>query len=246
MLEVCVDSIESALNAAAGGAGRLELCSALSEGGLTPTVGTLTVLKQQLTIPIFVMIRPRRGNDFQYTDLELDSMVHDIKQFVDAGADGFVFGALDASGNVDVAANKRLVAATADKQATFHRAFDVTDPEEKLETAKLLRELGFSRILTSGFQTTAEDGLEVIRELIDAQIGIQIMPGAGVCSANLALLMTETGCKELHTSARVAKKTTNEVSRKISMGGGTDDLQPLFVCSEAAVRELVNIAKRIK
>lgn len=243
-LEVCVDSIESGLNAVAGGAQRLELCSALSEGGLTPTVGTLKILKEKIHIPIFVMIRPRRGNDFNYTDLELDSMLHDIKLFLNAGADGFVFGALNATGSIDVSANQKLLMACGGKPVTFHRAFDVTDPTKKLENAKLVAELGFSRILTSGFCSSAEQGVHNLQELVDSKSGILIMAGAGVNAKNVGKILSETGCKEFHASARVKKALPN-INQGISMGGGNEDLEPLLVCSESAVRELLAIARNV-
>lgn len=244
MLEVCVDSIESALNAASGNASRIELCSALSEGGLTPTIGTLKVLKEKLSIPIFVMVRPRRGNDFQYTDLELDSMLNDIQLFLEAGADGFVFGVLNKNNEIDISANKKLINACGDKPVTFHRAFDVTDPKQKLVNALLLANLGFSRILSSGFSLSALIGAHHLRELIEGQSKIIIMPGAGISSQNLEKILTETNCKEFHASARVQKVI--EVNKSIAMGGSEQDLQPLMICSETLVRELVNIAKVFK
>jgi len=241
LLEVCVDFIQSAINAEKGGAGRIELCSALSEGGLTPTLGTLKTLKKLLTIPIIVMIRPRRGDDFNYSELELDSMIEDILEFRKAEADGFVFGCLSENKEIDLNANTRLISAASGLPCTFHRAFDVTRSQDMMANYKLVETLGFKRILTSGFECNALGGLNNIKQLMN-EGNLIVMPGAGISAQNLETIIRETRCKEFHASAR---KPLTKTEGKISMGGGAQDLEPLLVCCENIVEELVKIAKSI-
>ncbi|XP_063699358.1 copper homeostasis protein cutC homolog [Culicoides brevitarsis] len=247
LLEVCVDSIESAINAVNGGAGRLELCSALSEGGLTPSPGVFKVLKKSLPrpVPIFVMIRPRAGNDFHYTKLELDSMVEDIELFRELGADGFVFGALDDNGRIDAIANTTLMNAVDDLPVTFHRCFDMLPPKDLQINALLIAELGFSRILTSGCAAKAENGISQIKQLMNLTSDLIVMPGSGVNAKNLEMILKETGAKEFHASARVEKEL--KVKQSIDLGNSDKDaVEKIFVCSEESVKELVEIAKRLE
>ncbi|KAG7263586.1 hypothetical protein CRUP_035569 [Coryphaenoides rupestris] len=163
LMEVCVDSVESAVNAERGGAGRLELCSSLMEGGLTPSIGLLQVVKQSVSVPVYVMIRPR-GGDFLYSEQEVEVMRRDIQLMKSHGADGLVLGVLTEDGRhlaqgVDIgnALSRPL-------PVTFHRAFDmVQEPEAALET---LVSLGFHRLLTSGCDCSALEGLPVIKRLV--------------------------------------------------------------------------------
>ncbi|XP_048662976.1 copper homeostasis protein cutC homolog [Marmota marmota marmota] len=175
LMEVCVDSVESAVNAERGGAGRIELCSGLLEGGTTPSMGVLQVVKQSVQIPVFVMIRPR-GGDFLYSDREIEVMKADIRLAKLYGADGLVFGALTEDGHVDKELCMSLVAICRPLPVTFHRAFDmVHNPMAALET---LLSLGFERVLTSGCDSSALEGLPLIKRLIDQAKGrIVVMPG---------------------------------------------------------------------
>src|SRR5437764_13979019 len=128
LLEICCGSIDDALQAQAGGADRIELCSALFLGGLTPSLGTLQYARQQLKIPIIAMVRPR-GGGFCYTDAEFETMERDTGVAIGSGADGVVFGILTADGNIDRERTRRIRKIIGSKQAVFHRAFDVTpDP----------------------------------------------------------------------------------------------------------------------
>jgi copper homeostasis protein len=148
-MEICVDKIACAVTAADGGATRLELCSALSEGGLTPSIGVLKKIKQLVHIPVFCMVRCRPGN-FTYSPDEIEAMREEAKLLIENGADGIVFGALTKDGNVDVqACNSLIEVVPEDKPMTFHRAFDWASdlPEALKDIAELKR---FSRILTSG------------------------------------------------------------------------------------------------
>lgn len=199
LLEICVDSLDSALAAQAGGADRIELCSALSEGGLTPSLGLLETVREHLVIPIQVMIRPR-GGDFCYSDLEFRAMRRDIELAKAAGADGVVFGLLQPDGRVDIERTRALLEAARPMSITFHRAFDLTsDPFIALET---LIGLGVDRLLTSGQAATAYEGLDLIARLVTrADQRIKIMPGGGV-EAHVGEIIEASGVSEVHCSAR--------------------------------------------
>lgn len=186
-MEVCVDNIESVISADKGGAMRIELCSSLVEGGLTPSVGFLRVAKANTQIPIFVMIRPRGGN-FVYSDDEVLIMAEDIQILKQNGADGFVLGLLTETGEVDKVNCELLLSYTGGLPTTFHRAFDeVAYPFKSLED---VISLGFKRILTSGLKATALEGLPVIKELIKAaKQRIIIMPGSGVNKENVLMIL---------------------------------------------------------
>ncbi|XP_055902898.1 copper homeostasis protein cutC homolog [Eupeodes corollae] len=247
MLEICVDSITSAIAAAEGGASRIELCSALSEGGLTPTVGTLKALKSvPINIPIFCMLRPRRGNDFMYTNAEMDALLYDMALFKSHGCDGFVFGALDKNRDVCEWQCRQVVQMAGNLPVTFHRAFDLTAPCKMHETVDQIKSLGFARILTSGFKHSCLQGIYNIRELCNQHKDIIIMPGAGISASNLEEILRETKCNEFHASAR--KKVDQPIctTANISMGGGEADLEPMFITDECLVRELIAIAERNK
>ncbi|CAL8283940.1 unnamed protein product [Arctogadus glacialis] len=168
LMEVCVDSVESAVNAERGGAARLELCSSLLEGGLTPSVGLLQVVKQNVKVPIYVMIRPR-GGDFLYSEQEVEVMRRDIQLMKSNGADGLVLGVLTEDGRVDAELCMELLVLSRPLPVTFHRAFDmVQDPAAALET---LVSLGFQRLLTSGCDCSALEGLPVLRRLVQQASG---------------------------------------------------------------------------
>lgn len=198
-LEVCVESFEDALIAAENGADRIEYCSALAVGGLTPTPGALARMRD-IPVPCFTMIRPRPG-DFVYSAGELETMTREIALARDAGAQGVVFGASKADGSLDVEALKLLCDAAGGLAKTLHRAFDITpDAFAALETAV---ELGFDRILTSGQQPTAEEGCTLIADLIARAGGrIIILPGSGVTAANASTLRAKTGASQLHASCK--------------------------------------------
>lgn len=199
IFEVCVDSIDSALAARDGGAQRLELCSSLSEGGLTPSLGLAQVTLQLTPLTIFAMLRPRRG-DFCFSSAELDIMLRDLQALKDAGVHGFVIGCLTPDGQVNIAQTAALVQAANPLPVTFHRAFDVcADPFEALET--LIR-LGVARVLTAGQQPTAEAGLDLICQLIERAAGrILILPGSGISLSNIAYIAARTHTPEIHFSA---------------------------------------------
>ncbi|XP_072883069.1 copper homeostasis protein cutC homolog isoform X2 [Hemitrygon akajei] len=164
LMEVCVDSVESAISAERGGASRIELCSSLVEGGVTPSIGLLQVVKQYVKIPVFAIVRPR-GGDFLYTDSEIEVMKADIKMAKASGANGIVFGVLTEDGRVNCEVCLDLIAESRPLPVTFHRAFDmVHDPSTALEC---LISLGFDRVLTSGCDSTALEGLPTLKHLVE-------------------------------------------------------------------------------
>src|SRR5256885_4769372 len=205
LVEACVDSIESALAAARGGAHRIELCANLIEGGTAPSAGTLAVCRSQLDIPIFVLIRPRCG-DFLYSAAELAVMLEDIRRAKEAGAQGIVTGVLRADGDMDTDRTRELSEAARPLQVTFHRAFDVCrDAGRALET---LIALGVERVLTSGQAGTALEGADTIAGLVRRAAGrIVVLPGGGVTEDNVAALVRATGVTEVHLTGAAAHQS---------------------------------------
>ena len=200
LLEVAASSLASALAAQAGGAGRVELCGHLADGGVTPSYGLVAAARDRLRIPLYVLVRPR-GGDFLYDDAEFDVMRRDIKACVRLGCDGVVIGALDAGAAVDLAGCRVLMAAAGRLGVTFHRAFDATrDPARALEDVIAL---GCERVLTSGGCRGALDGAEHIAALVQRAAGrIRVMAGAGVRPQNVAELLARSRADEVHASAR--------------------------------------------
>ena len=199
-LEVCAGSIESIKAAYEGGAYRVELCSALSEDGLTPSAGMIRYARSLEGLKVNVLIRPRCG-DFVYTEEEISCMEEDIRLCRKLGVDGVVIGALTQEGDIDLATCRRLVEAAKGMSITFHRAFDVCrNPQEAV---KQVVALGCHRLLTSGQQPTAEEGIGLLRRLVE-QVGerLIIMPGSGVNPGNAACILDATGAAEIHASAR--------------------------------------------
>ncbi|XP_026886714.2 copper homeostasis protein cutC homolog isoform X1 [Electrophorus electricus] len=243
LMEVCVDSVESAINAERGGAGRIELCSSLLEGGITPSIGLLQVVKENVQIPVYVMIRPR-GGDFLYTDREVEVMRKDIELMKSHKADGLVLGALTEDGRVDVALCMELLAACRPLPVTFHRAFDmVHDPSVALET---LASLGFERILTSGCDSSALEGLLLIKRLVEQAKGrIIIMPGGGITERNLQRILEGSGAQEFHCSARSSRESAMKFrNANVSMGASLSAPEYSFkVADVTKVRTLNAIAK---
>lgn len=200
LVEICCGSFADAQAAAQGGADRIELCSALELGGLTPSLGALRLCKQHLGIPIMAMLRPR-ASGFHYNDAELAELRTNAKIFIEHGADGLVFGFLNEDGTVNEAQTREFVSLAAGRQTVFHRAFDATpDPFGALET---LIACGVTRILTSGQAGTAAEGAALIARLIQQAAGrIEILPAAGVRPHNAAAILAATGAEQLHASAQ--------------------------------------------
>jgi copper homeostasis protein len=198
--EICIDSVAGAIAAEEAGAHRVELCAALFEGGLTPTLGTVrAALAAVSSIKVNVIIRPR-GGDFIYDEHEVAAMEHDAALVREAGADGIVIGALTPEGTIDRPVAERLIAAAGGLPVTFHRAFDMTaDPFAALEE---LVDLGVDRVLTSGQDVSVLEGAPLIAELVErAGDRIIVMPGGGVTDRNVARIVAATGAREIHFAA---------------------------------------------
>jgi copper homeostasis protein len=200
LVEVCADSVASAFAAERGGGARIELCSGLVEGGITPSLGLMEAVRAAVSIPVRVMIRPR-GGDFCYDGGEFQVMRRDIEVAKSAGMDGVVLGILDAQGNVDVTRTQQLVELARPMQVTFHRAFDMT--ADLFRALEEVRAAGADRVLTSGGEQTAMEGQATIQRLMKQSCGrIKVMAGSGIKPENARRLIEMTGAKEIHVGLR--------------------------------------------
>ena len=207
-IEACVDSVESAAQAQAGGAHRVELCDALDVGGTTPSYDTIARARERLKIGLFVLIRPR-GGDFCYTPEEYETMARDVLAAKSLGADGVVIGALTERGTVDRDGVRRLLEAAHPLPLTFHRAFDASrNLDESLE---VIQELGFQRILTSGGAPTAEEGIPVLRRLVTKADHLTIL-ACGTIGANVRTIVEETGVREVHLRATRLRAVVDQLT----------------------------------
>ena len=241
-LEICCGSLEDAVESGAGGADRVELCSALFLGGLTPSYGALVEAKRRLSIPVMFMARPR-GGGFCYTPVEMAAMERDIEMAVAHGADGVVFGILEPDGRVDTARTARLRTLIGNREAVFHRAFDVTpDPFRAIDE---LVDLGITRILTSGQCDTVWEGLPLIARLVEyAGDRIQIMPGGGIKPYHLDDVIAKTGCRHIHLAAW--KSQVDESTRRrpdVTFGGALYPPEDRYDITDRAV--VAELAKRV-
>lgn len=240
LLEICANSLQSAINAQLAGAHRVELCENLSQGGTTPSYGLIKQTRKYLSIKLNVLIRPRSG-DFLYSDQEFEIIKEDISICKQLGVDGIVCGILLPNGNVDVVRSKALVELSKPMSFTFHRAFDFTnDPFKALEDVV---STGADRILTSGQQTTAIQGEHLIMELVKIANGrITIMPGSGVNSDNIEYLI-ETGAKEFHMSGTdlIDSKMT---FRKLGMSLGNPEGD--YKIMESSVEKIIAVLSLLK
>lgn len=205
LFEACVDSVEGALTAERGGAGRVELCANLPEGGTTPSHGLLAETCARVRIPVQAMVRPR-GGDFLYSDLEFAVMRRDLEVARDCGAHGIVCGMLMEDGRLDRRRMEELVRLARPLGVTCHRAFDMTrDPFEALED---LIALGVERVLTSGQRQTALEGLDLLTKLVQQARGrIQVMPGGSITEFNVAIILKQTRANEVHAYPRTTSKS---------------------------------------
>ena len=207
LVEACCGSADDALEAARGGADRVELNAALFLGGLTPSAGSLKALREQTDIPVMVMLRPREGG-FCYTPLEFRSMLADGRLLLKSGANGLVFGCLHADGTVDEERVRALVELAGDRETVFHRAIDVV-PDWRAALDTLIR-LGVTRVLTSGQAPAALYGADVIAQMRrHAQGAIEILPGGGITPQNVRQLLGLTGCTQVHLSRRRELRDTS-------------------------------------
>jgi copper homeostasis protein len=213
VLEICVESVDHAVAAELGGAHRIELCSDLSSGGITPSAGLMQTARRHVGFPIHVLIRPRPG-DFCYSDREVEIMRDDIQAAKEFGMDGVVLGVLHEDARVDIEHTKALVELAHPLPVTFHRAFDASG---NLETSlEDVIQTGASRILTSGGEVRAIDGLSTLARLVQAARGrILLMPCGGIDSGNIVRIIGSTRAPEFHTSVGESRSSATG-------GNGTD------------------------
>lgn len=238
-IEVCCTSLDEAREAAAGGAIRIELCSAITCGGVTPSHGTIqSVLAAKLGLDVNVLIRARDGG-FCYSAAEVETMCRDIEFCRQAGVNGVVIGALTPAGDIDMDACSKMIAAAGDLSITFHRAFDICNaPYVALEQ---IIDLGCHRLLTSGQQVSAECGADFIADLIArANARIIIMPGAGINPNNIAKIHSITGAAEFHSTAAVDTADSAYRGKAVSFAANPQREGIIRHSAGAIVSQLVN------
>jgi copper homeostasis protein len=237
LIEVCVESLASALAAQRGGAERIELCSALLEGGVTPSAGLIELTRAGTSIGLHVMIRPR-GGDFCYTDEEFETMRRDISAAKRMGVNGIVLGILNTSGYVDLERTRELVELARPLSVTFHRAFDMS--ADFFRALEDVCATGADRLLTSGGESTVEQGAPVIERLVKAARGrIAVMACGGIAEHNAARIIKQTGIREIHVGLR--RPTPSPMlyqNPRISMGAMRDREYQRFQVLEEDVRSL--------
>ena len=250
VLEVCVDSVESATRAAQGGCGRVELCSSLAQGGITPSIGLVEGVLHAVGkkgVKVFVLIRPR-GGDFCYTRDELSTMQKDIRAVIEAGAHGIVVGALTPDGDVDMLAMRDLISSVKNAQEirgsdnieiTFHRAIDMS--KDPVNSVELCVELGVHRILTSGGAKSSMEGAATIQDMLTcADNRLVVMAGGGVTPDNVKKLVELSGVKEVHGSLRSPQHSLSVFRKEgVSMGNNLSDEYERLICDESMVADVV-------
>src|SRR6056297_2810692 len=240
-IEVCVDSLSSAINAEECGVDRLEVSSCLELGGVTPSFGLVKEITKTIQAPVMVLIRPRSGN-FTYSKKEQSVMLESMRSFTSLNIEGFVIGALDKNGDIDLPFITRVVELFGNASLTFHRAFDfVNDPFSALEC---LKKLNIKRILTSGQSDDIIKGKELIKKLeIKADNKIIIMPGGGITPKNVYELVDYTKVKEIHTSASSIINTNIEYANKnLDMG----NMKNLKIFDQKKFYLIKNQLRRVK
>ena len=238
-IEVCSTSLDDAREAEAGGAIRIELCSAITCGGVTPSHGLIkSVVDANLNLDINVLIRAREGG-FCYTETEVEAMYQDIEFCREAGVHGVVIGALTDDGDIDMEACQKMVAAAGEMSITFHRAFDIC--REPLVALEQIISLGCHRLLTSGQQPSAEQGAEFIAELVKRAAGrIIIMPGAGINPKNIAAIEQKTAATEFHSTAAIDSADSAYRGQAVSFAAYPQREGVIRRSAREVVLELVN------
>lgn len=239
-LECCVDSVESAIAAKKGGADRIELCSALVIGGLSPSQALYQKIREQVDIPIRVLLRPRFG-DFCYTDFEHEIIKEEIKSFRNLGADGIVIGTMKPDGTLNLEQMKEFIKEAQGMPVTLHRAFDMC--KDPLVTLEEVRKLGISTILTSGQKNTCVDGIELLKELVEkAQGETEILIGGGVDASVIPMLAEKTKAKAYHMSGKISMESKMCYRKQdVSMGVASVSEYEIWRTSEKRVREVRKI-----
>ena len=244
-LEICVDSVESAINAEKGGATRLELCSNLIIGGTTPTKSLFEEVKKNVNIPINVLIRPRFG-DFLYSDYEINMIKNDIKMFKGLGANAVVIGVLTKDGEIDIENMKKLMEEAEGMSVTFHRAFDVC--KDPIKAFQQLKELGVKTVLTSGQEDSCLKGKELLKKLVELSNGNspEILIGAGLNVGNAEETAKYTGAKAFHLSAKKIKES-KMIYKKENVNMGLKEFSEFEILEtdENEVREIYNCLVRV-
>jgi len=242
LIEICVDAVDSALAAQRGGAQRVELCSNLLEGGVTPSAGLIAIVRKKVTIGLQVMVRPR-GGDFCYSDDEFETMRQDVLTAKSLGADGVVLGLLRADNRVDVEKTRQLIELSHPLDVTFHRAFDLcpdlsTALEDVIST-------GARRILTSGGEPSALAGAQSLARLAQASAGrIAILAGGGINHNNAREVVEKSGVSELHAGLRsVTPSRAQHGSKNISPAAGMDETQRFIVLQENVEKLVQSLAR---
>lgn len=235
-LECCVDSVESAIAAKKGGADRLELCSALVIGGLSPSQALYRKIREQADIPIRVLLRPRFG-DFCYTDYEHEILKEEVRSFRKLGADGIVIGTMKPDGTLNLEQMKELMEEAQGMTVTLHRAFDMCqDPFQTLEEAK---RIGIHTILTSGQKNVCTEGMDLLKELVEqAQGKTEILVGGGVDASVLPVLAEKTKAKAYHMSGKISMESEMRYRKQdVSMGVASVSEYEIWRTSEKRIRE---------
>jgi copper homeostasis protein len=219
LLEVIATSLEDCLAAQTEGADRIELCSALPLGGLTPSLGLLLEARQAVRLPIIIMIRPRPGG-FAYSEPDFAVMLRDAELALAHGADGIVFGCLEPGGEIDINRTRSLVMLAGRKETVFHRAFDVIpDPFAALD---VLADLGVTRVLSSGQKASALEGAANLAAYQAHLAGrVQVLPGGGITVANVSELLRLTGADQVHASLSGSRKDPSTAANPAIHFGAT-------------------------
>jgi copper homeostasis protein len=242
LVEVCVDAVDSALAAERGGAQRVELCSSLVEGGVTPSAGLIATAHQKISIDLHVMIRPRPG-DFYYSADEFAAMQRDVLMAKQLAADGVVFGLLGEDGKIDILRTRQLVDLARPLKTTFHRAFDMS--VDRCQSVEHVVETGADRILTSGGARTALEGAATLRSLVETAAGrVIIMACGGIDDQNVKALVEKTGVREIHVGLRTSVASPMRYrNENISMGTVEGSEYQRFIVLEDRVERLLRAAR---
>lgn len=244
ILECCVDSVESALEAKKGGADRIELCSALVIGGLSPSKALFEKVKSEVGIRTHVLLRPRFG-DFCYTDYEHQIIKEEVRMFREAGADGVVIGSLQPDGSLHMEQMKELVSEAGGMSITLHRAFDMCkDPVQTLEQVK---ELGIHTILTSGQKNHCVDGTGLLKQLVEKAEGkVDILIGGGVDASVIRELYEKTGTNCYHMSGKIVLDSEMEYRKEdVSMGVASMSEYQIWRTSAERVRAARSVLENL-
>lgn len=244
-IEICIDAVDSAIASERGGAQRVELCSDLPEGGVTPSAGLISTVRKKTSLKVQVMIRAR-GGDFIYSDDEFEVMKQDVLTAKSLGADAVVIGMLNPDGSVDVPRNRQLVELARPLSVTFHRAFDVAP--NLLAALEDVISIGADRILTSGGEPSATKGIASLASLVKAAAGrITILAAGGINHINAREVVEKTGVSEVHAGLRsVISGRMQQSNKKISPGVAGMDESQRFVVKQEDVQKLSDALKSVR